>query len=164
MKSSLIIYGVLLLFVLCNCTTSSYLKETGRNERGAYIRLREKSDQKVKGELISADSKKLRVLTGKAPDKKMVVIPKREVDRFKIKFAKPKSYWWAVPVFTAATAAHGVFLIFSAPTNLIVTITTAVSSSSDVRFTDEDVSFGDLNMYARFPQGIPSQIDLSDIR
>jgi hypothetical protein len=140
------------------------LKKTGRNERGAYIRLREKSDQKIKGELISADSKELRVLTGKAPNKKMVVIPKHEVDRFKIKFAKPKSYWWAVPVFTAATAAHGVFLIFSAPANLIVTITTAVSSSSDVRFTDEDLSFGDLNMYARFPQGIPSQIDLSDIR
>ncbi len=164
MKSNLIIFAAFVLFALCECTPAFYLKRIGRNERGAYVKVRKGSEHKIKGELISADSEKLRVLTGKAPKKKMAVIPKREVDRIKIKFAKPKSYWWAVPVFTAATAAHGVFLIFSAPTNLIVTITTAVSSSSDVRFTDEDLSFEDLNMYARFPQGIPSHIDLSDIR
>lgn len=63
-----------------------------------------------------------------------------------------------------ATASNGAFLLITAP---LWIITGSVAASNESRAPLRDVpplSWTDLSPYARFPQGLPSGIDLAEIR
>lgn len=95
--------------------------------------------------------------------KKSVIIPSKEISGFKLQYAKTKNYWWIIPVFTLATALHGLYLIGSATVNIVFTTTVAISGKNTYQYSDMQGTYRELKKFARFPQGIQSNIDLASI-
>ncbi|MFM7759089.1 MAG: hypothetical protein ACKO6J_09160 [Crocinitomicaceae bacterium] len=176
MKTNIALIGLLIIF-FSSCTSPRYLPSSDKidvNEYGSYIKIIHKTayniddeliaidSNKIDGELIAIDSNKIVVLTEQS--KKCLTIPISEIKHFKLRYAKQKHYEWTIPVFTLATIAHGSFLKFTAPANLIVTISVTASGENAFKYSDKDMSYEKLRMFARFPQGIPSNIDLASIK
>ncbi|MBM3161675.1 MAG: hypothetical protein FJZ66_10110 [Bacteroidetes bacterium] len=171
MKTNIALIGLLIIF-FSSCTSPRYLPSSDKidvNEYGSYIKIIHKTASNIDGELIAIDgeliaidSNKIVVLTEQT--KKCLTIPISEIKHFKLRHAKQKHYGWTIPVFTLATIAHGSFLKFTAPANLIVTISVTASGENAFKYSDKDMSYEKLRMFARFPQGIPSNIDLASIK
>lgn len=164
MKTNILFIG-LLIFLFSSCTTPRYLPSSEQidvNEYGSYIKITHKTASNIDGELIAIDSNEIVVLSEET--KKCVTVPVTEVKHFTLRYAKPKHYGWTIPVFTLATIGHGYFLIFTAPVNLIVTISVTASGEKAFTYSDKDMTYDKLKMFARFPQGTPPNIDLASIK
>lgn len=166
MKTNVTIFGLLAIFIN-SCSSPGYLPSSDKidvNEYGSYISISRKTtpEPEIDGELIVIDIDKIVVLT--EDDKQCVTVPVDDVKRFSLLYAKPKHYGWTIPLYTLATIGHGGFLIFTAPVNLIVTITVTVAGENAFKYNDKNMTYEKLKMFARFPQGIPPDIDLASIR
>ena len=168
MKTNIALLGLLIVF-LSSCSSPRYLPSSDKidvNEYGSYLKLHHKTAPyivgEIVGELIAIDSNNLILLTEET--KTCMTVPVNEVKKFKLWYAKPKHYGWTIPVYTLATISHGWWLIFSAPVNLIVTISVTASGESAFTYSSKDMTYDKLKMFARFPQGIPPDIDLASIK
>ncbi|MCH8902402.1 MAG: hypothetical protein IIA45_00570 [Bacteroidetes bacterium] len=167
MRISYIILGLLLAVLISSCTTQKYLPKSSNideNRFGSYITIYRIEDKMVKGELIAVDSIRLVVLVRTKEIPQSVIVPISEISSFKIRYARPKNYLWTIPLFTLSTVAHGIFLVITAPINLIVTTNVTVSGAFSFTYSDKKMTDDKLKMFARFPQGIPPNIDISSIR
>lgn len=131
------------------------------NPYGSYIRVVVSLSTVFTGELISIDSEKMVVL--EEWTKQCITIKVADVKRFSLRYAKQERYGWAIPVFTLATISHGFFLVLTAPVNLIVAISTTAAGKRAFKYNKKDMDLNKLRMFARFPQGIPENIDLASI-
>ena len=162
MKTNIFILG-LFLVLLNSCSTPSYLPSSDQidvNEYGSHIRFRTAYSD-IEGELIAIDSTEITVLL--AEKRTCVTFPLNEVKLFKLTYAQPKQYGWKIPVYTLATIAHGWWLTLTAPLNLIVTISVTASGDNAFTYSDKNMTYDKLRMFARFPQGIPPHIELESI-
>ncbi len=168
MKTKIIIIAFFLgCILLSSCANLKYLPnpdEIDTNEYGSYIDVTKNKGSDVKGELIAIDSLNVVVLTNTKYSKEAVRIPMKEVYGFSIRYAQTTHYGWSIPIFTLFTATHGVFILLTGPVNLISTILVTTSGENAYKFKDSDLNFNDFKMYARFPQGIPPNIDISTIK
>jgi hypothetical protein len=168
MKNKIVLTG-LLAIIAGSCSSPKYLpsvEEIDINQYGSHIRIYNNTDGIVRGELVAIDTSKIVVLT--EPDKvnisKCVIVPVNEVNRFKLQFARQKHYGWTIPLYGLATISHGYFSIFTAPANLLVTISVTGSGENSFTYSDKNMTFKQLKMFARFPQGIPPGVDIADIK
>ena len=162
---------VLLVIIMSSCKTPAYLPSSDMidvNQNGSYIMVIRKSasnteaSEFVNGELIAIDSNNLIVLSEKTTE--CIIVPMNDVNRFELQYAKSKHYGWTIPVFTFASFAHGLFGIFTIPINLIVTILVTASGENAFIYKGKNMTYDQLKMFARFPQGIPSNVDLESIK
>jgi hypothetical protein len=164
MKTKIILTG-LLAIIISSCTSPRYLPSSDKidvNQNGSYIKVIRKTTASIDGELIAIDSNKIIVLSETA--NKCITVPTNEVKRFTLRYAKPKHYGWTIPVYKLATIGHGIFSIITAPVNLIVTISVTASGENAFKYNDKNMTYDKLKMFARFPQGIPPNIDLASIK
>lgn len=164
MKIKIIITG-LFAIIISSCTSPRYLPSSDKidvNEYGSYISITRKKTSNIDGELIAIDSNKIIVLTENT--KKCVTVPVNEVERFSLRYAKPKNYEWTIPVYTLSTISHGNYIILTAPVNLIVTISVTVAGKNAFKYSDKNMTYDKLKMFARFPQGIPTNIGIESIK
>ena len=164
MQTKIILLG-LRAVIMSSCAYPRYLPSSDKidiNPNGSYIKIFRKTSTNITGELIAIDSTNLVVLS--LSEKKCLTIPIADVKRFNLRYAKPKHYWWTIPVYILPTIGHGFFLIFTAPFNLIVTVIVSVSGESAFKYSNKNISIDKLKMFARYPQGIPSDIDTASIK
>ena len=164
MQTKIILLG-LLAVIMSSCAYPRYLPSSDKidiNPNGSYIKIFRKTSTNITGELIAIDSTKLVVLS--ESENKCLTIPIAGIKRFKLQYARPKHYGWTIPGYTFATIGHGFFLIFTAPFNLIVTVIVTVSGESAFKYCNKNISYDKLKMFARYPQGIPSDIDTASIK
>ena len=162
-----ILLTAILVSVLGGCTVPGYLPEAeqiGENQYGSYITVNGINDSVVKGELIEIDSTRLIVLVNTDSIKRAETLQTKEISRFTLLYAKPKKYGWTIPVYTLATFFHGLFLAFTAPINLIVTITVTSSGMQAFQYSEKEMTYEKLKMFARFPQGLPPGINIENIK
>jgi hypothetical protein len=163
MKTNIIILAIL-AFAINSCVYPKYLPSSDTidiNQYGSFIRINNRKTETVAGELISIDSSTIVILT-KSSNKCISVLIK-DVNRFSLRYAKPKQYGWTIPVYTLSTIIHGSMLVFTAPINLMVTLGVTMSSEDAFQYNEKNMSFEKLKMFARFPQGIPPNLDLASI-
>lgn len=162
---------LLLLIIYCGCSVPSYLPSSdniGVNEFGAYIHLRSNLESIIDGELIAIDNKNIIVLCQKT--KKCVPIKLSEVKKFSLRYAKPKNYGWTIPIVLILPAIHGFYSLLTLPINLITTISVTAGGYNAFKYTNKDLAYNKelaferLKMFARFPNGIPPNIDLDSIK
>ena len=164
MKTNIALIG-LLIFFFSSCKSPAYLppsNKIGVNEYGSYIRIVRKTASNIDGELIAIDTNEIVVLT--EDTKECITVPISEVERFKLKYAAPRNYGWTIPVFIVYPFIHGIYSIITMPIHLIVTITVTVTGQNAFTYSDKDMTYDKLRMFARFPQGIPPHIDLASIK
>ncbi len=177
MQTRCIITG-LMAILLAACSVPQYLPTADKidvNPYGSYIVVNSISGRVTDGELIAFERNNFVVLTTSLRDsaKKSVIIPTNEVKSFTLQYAQPKHYGWTIPLYTVACISHGWFLIFSVPINLIVTISVTVAGENAYEYKFRDltsdkngkvINSEQVKMFARFPYGIPTGIDLASIK
>ncbi|MBK6642764.1 MAG: hypothetical protein IPG39_16865 [Bacteroidetes bacterium] len=155
----------LLLIIFTSCSTPGYLPTSYAidvNEYGSYIKIIQKSASKIKGELIAIDNNRIIVMV--AETRKCKIVSLNDVNHFKLRYAKPKHYGWTIPAFIVYPLIHGYYSIASIPIHLIVTISVTVSGESAFMYSDKNMTYEKLKMFARFPQGIPPNVDVASLK
>jgi hypothetical protein len=155
--------------VISSCTTPAYLpayNNIDENQYGSYIEVYLKTGSYVNGELIAIDTNTIVVLqeSENNASKKIATVKIIDTNRFLLRYARPKNYGWAIPLYTLASISHGIFAVFTVPLNLIVTISVGVGGERAFTYTDRKMTFDKLKMFSRFPQGIPPEIDMASIK
>ncbi len=164
MKTNIALIGLLIIF-FSSCTSPRYLPSSDKidvNEYGSYIKIFHKEAYNIDGELIAIDSNKIVVLTELT--KECLTFPISEITQFKLRYAKPKHYGLSVPVLFVYPFIHGRFSIITIPIHLIVTLSVTAAGESAFMYSDQNMTYDKLQMFARFPQGIPTNIDIASIK
>lgn len=171
MKTKLAIMLTGMVTIIAGCQLPGYLPNSeslGTNAYGSRIILKCNHSPNIQGELIAADSSQLFIL--KEQDKGprlLTMVQLTDIKHFRLQYARPVSssaYGWAVPLFGALTASHGLWFIISLPINLLVTISVSASAIKTFEYNDRTLPVRQLNMFARFPQGIPPGFGVVGIR
>lgn len=155
----------LVLLSLFGCKSTSYLPnptEIGTSTHGAYIQSYLKNGKRFSGELIAVDSFYVTVLSEK--DQQCNQYPTQEIDRYSLRYAKSKNYGWTIPVFSLMSFLHGYFAVVTFPINLVTTISVTVGAKNAFVYKKRHMPMEKLHMFARFPQGLPEGLALTEIK
>jgi len=163
---------------LTGCATQPKVPETWPLRRakdavvethGCWVRLQTPSE--IAGELIAVELPKVWVLTeaGIPTAVETGAVSRAEIVIYKNNVGSRTG--WAV-AGTVFTATHGMLAIVSAPLWLIVGISAASSESYDgwLKLPQENTTviskwdWLEVGKFARFPQGLPKDVDLSQLR
>lgn len=136
------------------------VQQATREAYGGWIRVDDRNDRRIEGELLAATQDTLHVLSTSG----WVAMP---VDQVRVATLtaydlsiRPIAAWGVVGM--VSTISHGFFLILTAPIWIITSSAAAASASRAPRIrTAEPVR---LASFARFPQGLPPDIDRKAIR
>lgn len=165
MKTNLIICAIA-ISLLCSCATPHYLPEAENipsSQYGANIKVyRFKAQAIIQGELIAVDSTKIIVRSDATHLCRE--IPKSEIQRYLVRYAEGYHYGWAIPTYALATFSHGFLLVITMPVNILVTSIITGNAENEFTYKEKHLPYEQLNMFARFPQGIPPNIKLEDIK
>ncbi len=166
MKTNLIIVSLIALLI-SSCGSPRYLPTHDMLDvypKGSFIKISHVSKSAIsRGELIAIDEHLIIVLTQDPLN--CAVIPLDDVSSFRLYYAKPvRPYGFFIPIFTLLPFVHGVYGVFSIPIHLLVTIPVALSGRNAFIYRMNNIEFDQLKMFARFPQGIPPDVDLATIR
>ena len=149
------------VFIAFGCSSPKYLPQSGEidvNQYGSYIDINRIHGGGVQGELLAVDTTMLIVLADSGNLEVVKKVPVANVKSFSLRYARARNYWWTVPVFLAATASHGAFLVITAPVNLAVTLGVAAGGQNAYKYSSDEISYLQLKMFARFPEGIPPNL------
>jgi hypothetical protein len=168
MKTRLEILLVIVLSVT-GCSSPKYLPASDSidiNHYGSHISINYITGDKINGELIAINKEEMVVLMGtdNKNNKRCVSFPLTEIKSFRLAYASPKNYGWTIPTFTLFTIAHGYFFLLTAPINLITTIAVTTSGENAFVYSNKNMTYDKMKMFARFPQGLPPGIDLANIQ
>ncbi len=158
---------LLLLILVSSCSAPKYvpkLEEVPFSAHGSHIEVQQVSGTLIEGELIAVEVSALLLLTGEDSAKQLQELPISNIAKFKLTYAQPQSYAWTIPVYTLSTASHGLFAIFTAPANIMVTSLVTARGANAFTYNEKVISYEELRKFARFPQGIPPKIDPASIR
>jgi hypothetical protein len=164
MKTKIILTG-LLAIIISSCTSPRYLPSSDKidvNQNGSYIKVVPKTTANIDGELIAIDSSNIVILS--ETTNKCMTVPLNDVKRFILRYAKPKHYGWTIPLGIVLPFIHGYYSVFTIPINNIVTISVTASGKNAFKYSEKNMTYDKLKMFARFPQGIPPNIDLASIK
>jgi hypothetical protein len=132
---------------------------------GGWIELRFAStgrDSAVDGELLAATSDSVWVLTGTG----WVVTPTATVRQGKL--TAYDSRWGAVAGYTLmgvlSTISNGWYLVLTAPVWVITGTVAGANQSHAPERKTPPLRWSELSAFARFPQGMPPDIRLGDLR
>ena len=171
----LVAISISLLFSSCLVNkTVPLTKDIDKWPYGAQVAIKYSANTKItrhsegmylKGELIAVGNDSAYILT--YPPSAIVAIGKKELNTMIVAFSltsdAPGKYGGWTALLCLSTLAHGYFLIFTLPINLIVGANIAVSAAQStfaVLYPD-GVSWDDLKKFSRFPQGIPEGVNPS---
>lgn len=182
MKSKVVL-PLFIAMIISGCTLPNYVpysNQLGTTTHGSYIMVHLISSVRIQGELISADSAELLILSKPEdiPDAKISEIPVLSVKSFRLYFARPRNYAWAIipgvvlPLLPFPDPDnredfmifHGFFAILTIPVNLTAVGLIYAASIADFSLDKNEVSFRDLKKFARYPQGLPPGTDITVIR
>jgi len=164
MKTKIILTGMLAI-IISSCSSPGYLPSSDKidvNQNGSYIIIRQKTTADIHGELIAINSNNIVVLS--ETTNKCMTVSINDVERFALRYAKPKHYGWTIPVGIVLPLIHGFYSILTLPIHLIVTISVTSGGERAFKYSEKNMTYDKLKMFARFPQGIPPNIDLASIQ
>ncbi len=157
----------MLLILVSSCSAPRYvpkLEEVPFSAYGSHIEVQQIKGSQIEGELIAVEDSALVLLTGAESAKQLQELPFNNISKFKLTYAQPQSYAWTIPVYTLSTASHGLFAIFTAPINIAVTSVVTSRGVNAFTYNEKVMEYKELRQFARFPQGIPPNVDRASIR
>lgn len=138
---------------------------------GSYITLVSKTKHSTtniytQGELIAQEQNKIYVLTKKKKLKqeirKLEIIEQKDILRYKLTYAKDKldiTPYVVIPV----VLTHGFFMLITLPINIVSGIILDASAANEFSYSEKNINFKDLYLFARFPQGLPIGYTADDL-
>ncbi len=179
MRQTYFIY-IIIFCLFASCAPNAYLakpKNIHTTRYGAYIKVISNKNRIIaKGELIAVTqngiiiTNTLRNFSYSHYIPTTVEIPIDSIDRIKLKVARTSDHPEAISAWASllcvSTITHGFFAIITLPANFFVGIPIALDASwSTYSFTyPYQISRSDIYKFARYPQGLPKNIDINEIR
>lgn len=165
MRNKILFVLVLCVITITGCVNNAKLPQPtqiGSHPYGAIIELYYRSNEFLSGELIAVSDSNVIILSDSY--KSCMEIPKEQISTYEIQFAQPKHYGLSMLLLPLSTISHGFFALVTFPINFVAA--TIITSTSEYKFTirDKNLKYDQLSMYARFPQGIPDGVRLTDIK
>lgn len=167
MEPRLIILGIVFAILSTSCKAPAYLPEAEEidiNEFGSHISVNLIAGSDIEGELITIDKDTLNVLTREKDITQLRSISIADVKSFKLMYAQSENYAWTIPVSALVTLSHGYFSVITAPVNIIVTSIVTARAANAFTYNEKTMSWEDLKMFARFPQGFPTNVRVAELR
>jgi hypothetical protein len=168
-SKSILIIGFIAL--LSNCATVKAPSgsvptrtEITTDAFGGWISASLKSRQEaIQGEFIAVSTDSIYILTGnKAQGYALTSVDKARIVMFNTNTAL--YIFWTVGG-SLATLSNGDFLVFTLPLTLVTGIVTTSAEAHRINFYDyPQFTWEELKKYARFPQGLPEKISITDIK
>lgn len=157
--------------VLCGCSTVKAphgsvpkRKAIVTDAFGGWISASLKTTRNsIQGEFIAISSDSVFIMS----DNKVQPLPKADIASARIILFNNVSDNYSGWTFlnSLATISNGYFLIFTLPINLITGISTANAEAKRINYYDYPaLTWDELSKFARFPQGIPEQVDTKEIK
>ena len=162
MKNLLII--IISISFMWSCSTPQYLstpKDFKNNVNGLYLEYKlNKSQRREIAEIIEVKNNYVKLLP--VDNKEIITIKRNDIKQAQVLVSlsannQKQLNTWA-GLLNLASLGHGVFMVFSLPINLI-TSTSNYSKGIYRMKIPNDVVWHELHKFARFPQGIPENID-----
>jgi len=168
MKKTNFIYWA--LFICIGCSQPKYLETYDKiqNSRyGAKIKIYFKNSLSLNGELLAVTDSNLYVLSEKYERGRknvlMQVIDKSSIDRFNIQHSNSKSTGAGIIVLPLIALSHGFVATLTIPVNIVTSSVLHGNSISELQYSNSEIEWKALYKFARFPQGLPPNVNLSDL-
>lgn len=116
----------------------------------------------TQGELIAVDLFGIYLL--EETSGKVIRIERSSMKNYELFPAKARSYAGFIPLTMGLSVTQGVIGIFTLPVNLITTVSVAVAGSEALTYNEKELEYDRIYMFARFPQGLPNEIELSKLK
>lgn len=136
------------------------IERTERAGYGAFITITTLAGQEVSGELISVERSVIRVLRFGAGAGALTWVATTDVksaDLYTYESEGGLSAWTLFGVLS--TVSHGFFLVISAPVWILTGAIAGSVESRHVVLSYPEHTWGEIAIWARFPQGLPPGID-----
>ena len=181
MKKNNFTFLAFMIFIIVSCYYPKYLPRSEKidtNVYGSYIEVHRKPNGNVKGELLEINNDSIIVLLEHPEERanRIVSLALKEIKNFTLQYARPKDYSWAIapgiflplipfPVSggSGTMPFHGFFSVLTIPLNLIVVATLNNAGETSFQYNNKNLTYYQLQMFARFPQGIPKNINRKNI-
>ncbi len=154
------ISGMMICVLLAGCGTTNaprdWLPEAPKvplEPYGAWVEVETQSGQ-IEGELIAVSPDSLFVA-----DTSLHVIGRPDIRSARLAYFDSYNLWTAPILGPILTISNGVYLIFTAPMWIFGGSIAAAASSYDPIIDYPKNSLSDFTRYARFPAGIPQNVD-----
>lgn len=163
MNYRFLFFAIITIFAT-SCSRKAYLPkytEYYKSIYGSYIEVRQKSVA-TRGELISVDSTQIIVLEDKTQFCNSILIS--EITSYKLLYANPPNRALTNTLNFLLTAFHGGFMIVTIPMNIASSIIIYSTTKKAYTYTNKDLKYDQLRMFARFPQGLPPHVNLDQLQ
>ena len=177
---SQILFIALVIFACFSCVPRpAYAPEYSimpTDPYGSSIIVRHKNPSKNKlirteGELIAIENDTLIILTNESKNRsksherkyKIIKIDKINLRSYILHYAKingGRAYMFSA----ALVPLHGYYMVLTLPVNLFIFLITDSSESNYYSLAGKKIHFDQLYKFARFPQGIPEGLDLTELQ
>lgn len=159
------------LLLLVSCKSPSYLtkpKDFKYHVKGLYFETEIVKNFKIIGEIIEVNDNEIKILP--INSEKIIAIEKDRINSADIIVSltgnEVKKINILATVTALSTVPHGWFWAITLPISLTTSIATAQSAAKAtyrVKYPD-DIDWSNISKFARFPQGIPENIDINRIQ
>ena len=159
-------YLFIILVIITSCSSPKHVltpNELKKNTKGLYSKITLKSTTNgVNGELIEVTDKQITLLTkdGILSFKKENI--KESIILVSLTVNNPRRINSWASLINLLSLGHGYWAVFSLPPT--IAITNGITSEKYIMNYPENVKWEQLHKFARFPQGIPKEIDRQSIR
>lgn len=167
-KNKLFLFALIagITLIMTGCTTMHEglprVRATRTEVNGAHMAIKPVKSQTISGELIAVKDSVVYVLTDKGA---LIQLQFDDIKMYSVYFGSPdRRYGWTYAVFPTLAISHGIWMIFTIPINLIAAGSVTMSAWQEVTYTEKELPLDQLHIAARFPQGIPATITLSEIK
>jgi hypothetical protein len=135
-------------------------QDMARGGLGGWLRVTEAAGRQLQGELIAVERTHLWLLRA-APkgEQRLEAVPVWRIMRAELFTYHSDAGFGAWGVAgTLSTASHGFLLIFSLPVWLVTASASSAAEARHVVLQYPQRPLGEMNKWARFPQGLPSRV------
>jgi len=126
---------------------------------GGWIRVEYQAGSELEGELLSATADTIHMLSDRWIAVPLSQVKQATLTGYDVRIQRLEL--WGV-LGAVSAFSHGFFVLITGPTWIVAS--TAGAANASVAPRTMSTSPTALNMYARFPQGLPSDIDRTTIR
>lgn len=166
------LYLFLCLLILAGCRSPEYLAEPEDfryHVKGLYLKAQLGNDARLLGEIIEVNPEEI-VLLALDQNIGLRTFPKGQIKTAEVVVSLTSDAHKAIGAWAGLinllSIGHGGYAILSMPINIPVTTAVAnkaAMASYRVKYPDQ-VSWEEMKKFARFPQGIPEQINREDLK
>ncbi len=166
---------ILMLFIMItmSCRSNKYIPNTETfkdHMKGMQFYARMLDESHKEGEIIAINEIEIYLLLNDSKsDKKYTILARKDIDYANVKIynksVKLKKLK-TIGVFNyIANMFHGLWMLYTLPLN-IITNSSVLGSAAGYNYVvyPNNISWREIHKFARFPQGLPPEITLDEIR